>query len=109
MKLIPNFTELLHNVKLLSQKKCFFIEFGDEKYIERWIIYGGISCELEKLFEWSTKEYKLKHKQLNEKDKHIIKTFEEISIKIIELIREVHRMNHFNQISQQNSLKYAEK
>ena len=50
MKLITNFAELLHDIKLPSAEKCFFIENGDEKYIEQWIKDGEITCELEKLF-----------------------------------------------------------
>ena len=65
MKLIPNFAELLHEIKLPSAEKCFFIEDGDEKYIEKWIKNGEITCELEKLFEWINIKYKLKKKNLN--------------------------------------------
>ena len=60
MKLIPNFAELLHEVKLPAAEKCFFLEEGDEKYIEKWIKNGEITCELEKLFNWINIEYKLK-------------------------------------------------
>jgi len=60
VKLIPNFAELLHEVKLPAAEKCFFIEEGDEKYIEKWIKNGEITCELEKLFNWINLEYKLK-------------------------------------------------
>ena len=59
MKLIPNFAELLHEVKLPAAEKCFFLEEGDEKYIEKWIKNGEITCELEKLFNWINLEYKL--------------------------------------------------
>ena len=62
MKLIPNFAELLHEIKLPTAEKCFFIEDGDEKYIEKWIKVGEITYELEKLFEWLNIEYKLKGK-----------------------------------------------
>ena len=62
MKLITNFAELLHEIKLPSAEKCFFIEDGDEKYIKQWIKDGEITCELEKLFEWLNIEYKLKGK-----------------------------------------------
>ena len=65
MKLIPNFAELLHEVKLPSPEKCFVIENGDEKFIEKWITNGEISCDLEKLFGWLAEEYKLKKKNLN--------------------------------------------
>ena len=66
MKLIPNFAELLHDVKLPSPEKCFVIEDGDEKYIKRWIKNGQITCELEQLFEWIEIEYKLKKIDLNQ-------------------------------------------
>ncbi len=66
MKLIPNFAELLHEIRLPSPEKCFLIENGDEKYINKWIKNGEITCELEKLFEWINLEYKLKKKNLNQ-------------------------------------------
>ena len=65
MRLIPNFAELLHQIKLPSPEKCFLLELGDEKYIKRWIKNGEISCDLEELFEWINAEYKLKKKNLN--------------------------------------------
>ena len=65
MRLIPNFAELLHDVKLPSPEKCFLIEVGDEKYIDPWIENGEIICDLEKLFDWINTEYKLKKKNLN--------------------------------------------
>ena len=65
MRLIPNFAELLHEIKLPSPEKCFLLEVGDEKYIEKWINNGEISCELDQLFEWINYEYKLKKKNLN--------------------------------------------
>ena len=71
MKLIPNFAELLHEVKLPSAEKCFLIEEGDEKYIEKWIKNGEITCELEKLFNWINLEYKLKRKDLNDEEKQL--------------------------------------
>ena len=71
MKLIPNFAELLHEIRLPSAEKCFFIEDGDEKYIEKWIKDGEITCELEKLFEWLNIEYKLKKKNLNQADQQL--------------------------------------
>ena len=71
MKLIPNFAELLHEIRLPSAEKCFFIEDGDEKYIEKWIKDGEITCELEKLFEWLNIEYKLKKQNLNQKDQQL--------------------------------------
>ena len=71
MKLIPNFAELLHDIKLPSAEKCFFLEDGDEKYIEKWIKNREITCELEKLFEWITEEYKLKKKNLNHEEKQL--------------------------------------
>ena len=71
MKLIPNFAELLHEIKLPSAEKCFFIEDGDKKYIARWLKDGELTCELELLFEWIDIEYKLKKKNLNQKEKQI--------------------------------------
>ena len=68
MKLIPNFAELLHEIKLPSPEKCFLIENGDEKYIKRWINNGELTCELEKLFDWINIEYKLKRNTLNRKE-----------------------------------------
>ena len=65
MKLIPNFAELLHEIKLPSPERCFVIEVGDEKYIHKWIKNGQITCDLEKLFEWLNEEYKLKKQNLN--------------------------------------------
>ena len=62
VKLIPDFAELLHEIKLTSAEKCFLIEGGDEKYIEKWIKDGEITFELEKLFEWLKIEYKLEKK-----------------------------------------------
>ena len=77
MRLIPNFAELLHEVKLPSPEKCFLIEIGDEKYINKWINNGEISCELEKLFEWLDKEYKLKRKDLNNQEKKLVQEVKE--------------------------------
>ena len=71
MKLIPNFSELLHEIKLPSPEKCFLIEDGDEKYIEKWIKNGELTCELEKLFQWIDVEYKLKKNNLNNKERQI--------------------------------------
>ena len=71
MKLIPNFAELLHDIKLPSAEKCFSIEDGDEKYIGRWIKDGEITCDLEKLFEWINIKYKLKNKNPNHKEKQL--------------------------------------
>ena len=71
MKLIPNFAELLHEVKLPAAEKCFFIEVGDEKYIEKWIKDGEITCELEKLFNWINLEYKLKRTDLNDEERQL--------------------------------------
>ena len=71
MKLIPNFAELLHEVKLPVAEKCFFIEEGDEKYIEKWIKNGEITCELEKLFSWINLEYKLKKKNLTYEERQL--------------------------------------
>nr|WP_257473390.1 hypothetical protein [Prochlorococcus marinus] len=61
----------MHEIKLPSPEKCFLIEHGDEKYIEKWIKNGEISCELEILFEWLNKEYKLKKKHLNHEERKI--------------------------------------
>ena len=71
MKLIPNFAELLHEIKLPSAEKCFLLEAGDEIYIDKWIKDGEITCELEKLFEWINIEYKLKKKNLNHKERQL--------------------------------------
>ncbi len=71
MKLIPNFAELLHQIKLPSPEKCFHIEPGDEKYIEEWIINGQITCDLEKLFEWMSVKYKLKKSNLNAAERQL--------------------------------------
>ncbi len=71
MKLIPNFAELLHDVKLPSPEKCFIIEEGDEKYIEEWIENGKIKCELENLFEWINVKYKIKKKNLNQNERKV--------------------------------------
>ncbi len=71
MKLIPNFAELLHEVKLPAAEKCFSIEEGDEKYIEKWIKDGEITCELEKLFNWINLEYKLKRTDLNDEERQL--------------------------------------
>ena len=79
MKLIPNFAELLHEIKLPSPEKCFLIETDDEKYIERWIRDGEIACDLETFFEWINVEYKLKKNNLtineNQSAKDIKKRF----------------------------------
>ena len=72
MRLIPNFAELLHKVRLPSPEKCFLIEAGDEKYIKRWIKDGEITCELDKLFEWINEEYKLKNKNLSQAELIIV-------------------------------------
>ena len=69
MKLIPNFSELLHEVKLPAAEKCFLIEDGDEKYIAKWIKNGELTCELEKLFDWINIKYKLKKKNLNHEER----------------------------------------
>ena len=71
MKLIPNFAELLHEVKLPAAEKCFFIEEGDEMYIDKWIKNGELTCELEKLFNWINLEYKLKKTNLNDEERQL--------------------------------------
>ena len=71
MKLIPNFAELLHEIKLPSAEKCFFIEDGDEKYIQKWVMNGEIICGLEELFEWINIKYKLKKKNLNHEESQL--------------------------------------
>ena len=73
MKLIPNFAELLHEIKLPSAEKCFFIEDGDEKYIQKWVMNGEIICGLEELFEWINFKYKLKKKNLNHEERQLAK------------------------------------
>ncbi len=65
MKLIQNFAELLHKIKLPSPEKCFVLEEGDDKYIKKWIQNGEITCELEILFKWLSEEYKLKKTKLS--------------------------------------------
>tara|TARA_Y100001968_G_scaffold251659_1_gene236873 strand:- start:89 stop:499 length:411 start_codon:yes stop_codon:yes gene_type:complete len=72
VRLIPNFAELLHEIKLPSPEKCFLIEDGDEKYIKRWIDNGELTCELEKLFQWISIEYKLKNKKLNSSERKLV-------------------------------------
>ena len=69
MRLIPNFAQLLHEVKLPSAEKCFLIETGDEKYISRWLNNGEIACQLDELFEWLNEEYKLKKTNLTPEEK----------------------------------------
>ena len=69
MRLIPNFAQLLHEVKLPSAEKCFLIETGDEKYISRWLNNGEITCQLDELFEWLNEEYKLKKTNLSPEEK----------------------------------------
>tara|TARA_Y100001968_G_C19362249_1_gene720456 strand:- start:750 stop:1148 length:399 start_codon:yes stop_codon:yes gene_type:complete len=71
VKLIPNFAELLHEIKLPSAEKCFLIEDGDEKYISDWIHNGQITSELDKLFDWINDEYKLKKKNLTLQEREI--------------------------------------
>ena len=71
MKLIPNFAELLHEIKLPPAEKCFLIEEGDEKFIEKWINNGEITCELEKLFDWINVEYKLKKTSLSHEERRL--------------------------------------
>jgi len=71
VKLIPNFAELLHEIKLPAAEKCFLIEEGDEKFIEKWINNGKITCELEKLFDWINIEYKLKKTNLSQEERRL--------------------------------------
>ena len=71
MKLIPNFAELLHDIKLPAAEKCFLVEDGDEKFIKKWIYNGQITCDLEKLFEWINEEYKLKRTNLNKEESRL--------------------------------------
>jgi cysteinyl-tRNA synthetase len=71
VKLIPNFAELLHEIKLPAAEKCFLVEDGDEKFIKKWIHNGQITCELEKLFEWINVEYKLKRTNLNKEESRL--------------------------------------
>ena len=71
MKLIPNFAKLLHEIKLPSAEKCFFIEEGDEKFIKKWIKDGEIVCELEELFEWINFEYKLRKQNLTQEERQV--------------------------------------
>tara|TARA_B100000965_G_scaffold103419_1_gene85159 strand:+ start:543 stop:941 length:399 start_codon:yes stop_codon:yes gene_type:complete len=69
VRLIPNFAQLLHEVKLPSAEKCFLIETGDEKYIGRWVKNGEITCQLDELFEWLNEKYKLKKTNLTPEEK----------------------------------------
>ncbi|WP_413391094.1 hypothetical protein [Prochlorococcus marinus] len=78
MKLIPNFAELLHEIKLPSPEKCFLIEAGDENYIEKWIRDGELACDLETLFEWINVEYKLKKNNLTNNEKTIAEDIKKI-------------------------------
>ncbi len=71
MRLIPNFAQLLHDIKLPSPEKCFLIEIGDEKFIGRWVKNGEIVCKLDVLFDWINKEYKLKKTNLTNKEKNL--------------------------------------
>ncbi len=71
MKLIQNFAELLHEIKLPSAENCFEIEIGDNKFIGKWIKDGKITCDLEILFEWINDEYKLKKKNLSQEEELI--------------------------------------
>ena len=95
MKLIPNFAELLHDIKLPSPEKCFVIEDGDEIYIEEWIKNGEITCELEKLFEWISVKYKLKKKNLNHEEmqlaEEVIKRFPMEQWRVIKIFSEHQR------------------
>ena len=77
MKLIPNFAELLHEIKLPSPEKCFLIEKGDEKYISIWLKNGEITCNLGTLFEWINLKYKLKKKNLNNEELQLAKEVKE--------------------------------
>tara|TARA_Y100001968_G_C19076156_1_gene580771 strand:+ start:306 stop:704 length:399 start_codon:yes stop_codon:yes gene_type:complete len=71
VRLIPNFAELLHEIKLPTPEKCFYIEEGDEKFIRKWLKNGELTCELEKLFEWLNDNYKLKKNNLNHEERQI--------------------------------------
>tara|TARA_Y100001968_G_scaffold235563_1_gene218755 strand:+ start:463 stop:861 length:399 start_codon:yes stop_codon:yes gene_type:complete len=71
VRLIPNFAQLLHDIKLPSPEKCFLIEIGDEKFIGRWVKNGEIVCKLDVLFDWINKEYKLKKTNLTNKEKNL--------------------------------------
>ena len=71
MKLIPNFAELLHEIKLPAAEKCFLIEEGDAIYIEKWVKDGEITCNLEDLFYWINLKYKLKKKILNNEERQL--------------------------------------
>ena len=72
MKLISNFAELLHEIKLPSPEKCFVIEEGDKKFIDKWIKEGELICELEELFDWINLEYKLKKKNLTHEERLLV-------------------------------------
>tara|TARA_Y100001968_G_scaffold224689_1_gene207394 strand:- start:185 stop:583 length:399 start_codon:yes stop_codon:yes gene_type:complete len=72
VKLIPNFAELLHEIKLPSPEKCFQIEPGDEEYIGKWLEYGELTCQLEELFEWLNEKYKLKKTNLTPEEIELV-------------------------------------
>tara|TARA_Y100001968_G_C19224504_1_gene651392 strand:- start:487 stop:744 length:258 start_codon:yes stop_codon:yes gene_type:complete len=71
VKLITNFAELLHKIRLPTPEKCSFLEEGDEKYIKKWVQNGELICDLEKLFDWINIEYKIKNKTLYREEKHL--------------------------------------
>ena len=73
VRLIPDFAELLHEIRLPSPEKCFLIEDGDERYIKKWLKNGSLTCGLEQLFEWVNVEYKLKKKNLNQEEIRLAK------------------------------------
>ena len=95
MKLIHNFAELLHEIKLPAPEKCFVLEVDDEKYIGKWIMNGEISCDLEELFEWITKEYKLKKNHLDNEERKLAqevkKKFPVENWRVIKIISEHQR------------------
>ena len=69
MKLIDNFVEKFHNYSLPSPEKCFFLEEGDELYINKFIKNGKINGKLKDIFEWIEKKYLSNKKQLEKTDK----------------------------------------
>ena len=80
MKLIPNFAELLHEIKLPSPEKCFLIEAGDKKYIGKWIRDGELAFNLETLFELINVEYKLNKNNLTNNEKQIVEDIKKDSL-----------------------------
>ena len=95
MKLIEDFSKLLHKTKLPSVEKCFVIESGDEEFISEWIKDGELNCEFEFLMTWLENKIDLKNKNISEAERkmgsEIIKRFPLNHWKIIRLLCEHQR------------------